>query len=183
MTRALVTSLISCAVVVALLVGCPARGHAQSSLAGEDEDAIMKVIVQTTEAFNKHDAVAFARFYTSDADLVTVRGEWMKGGAEIERGLSRIFQARAKHATLRPVEVRVRVIRPDVAVAHVINELSGLVDPEGRTLPPHRELSIRVFVKDGGVWRVRAFHNTITPTPSNKELQRTRPAQATEPRR
>jgi uncharacterized protein (TIGR02246 family) len=181
MTRALVRSLISCAAVAGLLVGYPARGHAQSSLAGEDEDAIMKVIAQTTEAFNKHDAVAFARFYTSDADLVTVRGEWMKGGAEIERGLSRIFQARAKHATLRPVEVRVGAIRGDVAVAHVINELSGLVDPEGRTLPPHRELSIRVFVKDGGVWRVRAFHNTITP--SNNELQRTRPAQAMEPRR
>jgi hypothetical protein len=46
-------------------------------------------------------------------------------------------------------------------LAHVTNELTGLVSPEGRTLPPHQELSIRVLVKDQGVWRITAFHNTI----------------------
>jgi uncharacterized protein (TIGR02246 family) len=107
----------------------------------------------------------------------------MRGTAEIQRGLAGIFQARAKHATLRPVDIRVRFIRPDVAVGHVINELSGLVDSEGRTLPTHRELSIRVFVKEKEGWRVAAFHNTMLATPSNNELQRTRPAQALEPRR
>ena len=48
-----------------------------------------------------------------------------------------------------------------IALAHVTNELSGLVGPEGQALPPHRELSIRVLVKDRGVWRITAFHNTI----------------------
>ena len=48
-----------------------------------------------------------------------------------------------------------------MALAHVTNELSGLVGPEGQTLPPHQELSIRVLVKDRGVWRITAFHNTI----------------------
>jgi uncharacterized protein (TIGR02246 family) len=176
-------SLIRVAAAASFLATCSVPGWGQSSPGTPEEDAIKEVIAQTTAAFNKHDAVAFARFYTPDADLVSVRGEWMKGTAEIERGLTRIFETRAKQATLKPVDVRVTVIRPEVAVAHVINELSGLVDPEGRTLPPHRELSIRVFVKDGGMWRVRAFHNTITPTPSNNELQRTRPAQAMEPRR
>jgi hypothetical protein len=65
------------------------------------------------------------------------------------------------------VNIRVRFIRPDVAVAHAINELSGLVDFEGRALPAHRELSIRVFVKVKGAWRVTAFHNTMLTTSSN----------------
>ena len=55
----------------------------------------------------------------------------------------------------------VRFIRPDVALAHVTNEFSGLVSPDGQTLPPHRELSTRVLVKDDGAWRITAFHNTI----------------------
>ena len=59
------------------------------------------------------------------------------------------------------LELAVRFIRPDVALAHVTNELSGLLTPEGQTLPSHRELSIRVLVKDQGVWRITAFHNTI----------------------
>jgi hypothetical protein len=28
-------------------------------------------------------------------------------------------------------------------------------------MPPHTELSVRVLVKDQGVWRITAFHNTI----------------------
>jgi uncharacterized protein (TIGR02246 family) len=55
----------------------------------------------------------------------------------------------------------VRFIRPDVALVHVTNRLSGLVGPDAQTLPAHQELSIRVLVKDRGTWRITAFHNTI----------------------
>jgi uncharacterized protein (TIGR02246 family) len=92
---------------------------------------------------------------------VTVRGESMKGIAEIEKGLASIFQTRGRNVTLKTLELVVRFIRPDVALVHVTNELSGLVSPEGQTLPAHQELSIRVLVKDQGVWRITALHNTI----------------------
>ena len=114
-----------------------------------------------TDAFSRHDARAWVSFCTPDAQLVTVRGESMKGIAEIEKGLATIFQTRGRQVTLKTLELTVRFIRPDVALAHVTNELTGLVSPEGQTLPPHRELSIRVLVKDQGVWRITAFHNTI----------------------
>jgi hypothetical protein len=39
--------------------------------------------------------------------------------------------------------------------------MSGVAAPDGQVQPPHRELSIRVLVKDGGGWRIAAFHNTI----------------------
>jgi hypothetical protein len=57
--------------------------------------------------------------------------------------------------------VRIRLLRHDVALVHVLNELSGLRRPEGQSLPPHRELSLRVLVKEAGTWRVAAFHNTL----------------------
>ena len=148
-------------VFVGLVSGYTVTCNAQSSSNREDEESIKKVIVGTTEAFNQHDSKAFVRFYTRDAELVTVRGERMKGAAEIEKGLAAIFATRAKAVTLRTVETTVRFIRADVAVAHVTNELSGLVSPEGKQLPAHRELSIRVLVKERGRWSVTAFHNTI----------------------
>jgi hypothetical protein len=46
-------------------------------------------------------------------------------------------------------------------MAHMTNELSGVIGPDGQRLAAHRELSLRVFVKDQGVWRIRAFHNTL----------------------
>lgn len=136
---------------------------AQTSSSGSrnDEYSIRAVIAATTDAFTRHDAKAWVKFCTPEAQLVTVRGESMKGIAEIEKGLTRIFETRGRNVALKTLEVAVRFVRPDVALAHVTNELSGLASPEGQTLAPHQELSIRVLVKDQGVWRITAFHNTI----------------------
>lgn len=136
-------------------------GDTQNIGSPEDVDAIKKVIVEMTEGFNKHDAIAATRMYTPDADFVSVRGEMGIGRDRAEKGLDSIFKTRAKNATLITENVKIRFIRPDVAIAHVTNELSGLVTPDGQTPPPHKELSMRVFVKNGGQWRVAAFHNTM----------------------
>jgi uncharacterized protein (TIGR02246 family) len=90
-----------------------------------------------------------------------VRGESMTGTAEIERGLAAIFASRASSAKLTALDVSIRFIRPDVAIAHVRSEMSGLTSPSGEELPPHQELSVRVLVKDGGAWRITAFHNAM----------------------
>ena len=89
-----------------------------------DLEAIRHLIAETTAAFSSHDAKAFVRHYTPDAWLVTVRGESMAGTAEIESGLASIFESRAQSAKLKTLDISVRFIRPDIALAHVLNELS-----------------------------------------------------------
>jgi uncharacterized protein (TIGR02246 family) len=148
------------ALATSCIVSSPRLGMAQSPSSRGDEEAIRKVIVAMTEGFNQHDAKAATRMYTPDADLVTFRGDWFKGREEIEKGLAAIFATRAKGATKKTLEVTVRFIRPDIAVAHVTSELSGLVSPDAQKLPALQELSIRVFVKEQGTWRVSTFHNT-----------------------
>lgn len=148
--------------LLALGLGAVATGApAQSPGTREDEAAIRKVIVEMTEEFNRHDAAGATRMYAPAARLVTVRGEVMDGRAAMEKGLAAIFATRARNATHRTLEVSIRFIRPDVALAHVTNELSGLVAADGQALPAHQELSLRVFVKEAGAWRVEAFHNTM----------------------
>jgi uncharacterized protein (TIGR02246 family) len=126
-----------------------------------DEDVIRNVVVMMTEDFNRHDAKAATQMYAPDARFVTVRGDLMDGQPAIEKGMASIFGTRAKNASLRTLDVAVRFVRPDIALVHVTNELSGLVAPDGQTLPPHRELSLRVFAKQSGVWSVAAFQNTM----------------------
>ena len=154
-------SLVTLLVAVGVLAAADSAAQAPSSGSRNDEDAIKTVMAATTEAFSRHDAKAWVKFCTPDAQLVTVRGEFMNGVSEIEQGLSTIFRTRGRNVTLKTLGVAVRFIRPDVALAHVTNELSGLVSPEGQMLPSHQELSIRVLVKDQGSWRITAFHNTI----------------------
>jgi uncharacterized protein (TIGR02246 family) len=150
------------ATVVAISILTPGGSAASDNTAkSADEQAIRKVIGEMTTGFNSHSGRAASAMYLPDAKLTTVRGEVMNGQAEIEKGLDAIFATRAQNASHRNIDITVKFIRPDVALAHVTNELSGLVAPDGKSLPPHQELSLRVFVKEGGQWRVAAFHNTM----------------------
>lgn len=130
-----------------------------------DEEAIRAAIVETADGFNAHDAKRATQAYMPESDLVTVRGDVLKGKVEIERRLAEMFATRGKNATQKMLDVRIRFISDDVALAHVGVEMSGLVAPDGQALPPHQELNLRVFVKDGGSWRVAAFHNTVVALP------------------
>lgn len=143
------------------LITFVAAASAQSPPTRAKEEAIKALMFKTTDAFNKHDAKAWAEFCTPDAQLVTVRGESMKGIGEIEKGLAAIFETRGRRATLKTIDFSVRFIRPDVALVHLINEMSGVTSADGQQLPAHRELSMRVLVNERGVWRITAFHNTI----------------------
>lgn len=139
-----------------LFIGCK-QSHNQET----DEHAIRNIILQMTEGFNKHDAKAATQMYAADADFVNVRGDKYTGATEIQQKLAAILSTRAKQATLKTLNVTVRFVNPDLAIAHVTNELSGLVDSAGLNLPAHQELSIRVFIKENDLWRVTAFHNTM----------------------
>lgn len=132
-----------------------------------DEETIRNIITEMTEASSRHDARAATRMYAADADFVTVRGERITGAAGIEQRLSTIFAARGAGApvTVETLSVTVRFIRPDVALAHVTNELRGLVGPDGHEVPAEQQLSLRVFTKDGATWRAAAFHGTVVKSP------------------
>lgn len=136
-------------------------GGVQGTGRPEDIDAIKRVIMEMTAGFNEHDPVAATRMYTPDADFVSARGEMGTGRDRAEKVLDSIFKTRGKNAMLKTEDVIIRFIRPDVAIAHVKNEFSGLLNPDGQTLPPQNELSMRVFVKNDGRWQVAAFHNTV----------------------
>jgi uncharacterized protein (TIGR02246 family) len=53
-----------------------------------DEVEIRNVEMQQQEAWNRHDAKAYANFFTEDGDCVNVVGWWWKGRAEIEKKLT-----------------------------------------------------------------------------------------------
>jgi uncharacterized protein (TIGR02246 family) len=114
--------------VVVLSIGfgwLGAQGNAQAPGGRTEDEAIRAVIDTITDAYNKHDALAWTRVATTDAQLVTVRGESMNGATEIEKGLTALFQGRNRNASVKMLDARIRLITADVAIAHVTSELSG----------------------------------------------------------
>jgi uncharacterized protein (TIGR02246 family) len=152
------------AAALAAVIGLSVLGAAVAAeplTSSADENQIRQLITEGTAGFNRHDGRAASSIYLPNATLVTVRGEVMHGQAAIEKGLTSIFETRARNATLRTLNVTIRFLRPDIALAHVTNELSGLVTPDGQPLPSHQELSLRVFTKENDRWKLAAFHNTM----------------------
>jgi len=132
----------------------------------EDEAAIRQAVATMTTAFNTRDDQASASLTTTDADFVTVTGTWSKGSADYLAARRARFATALKNASIRDIDIKIRFLRPDVALAHVTHEIRGMSDDNGKELPPHTELSLRVFVQEHGKWLMTAFHNTTATTPT-----------------
>ena len=123
-----------------------------------DEEAIKRVVATMDDAFNAHKPEV--SLFTPDADFVNVNGTWLKGASDIESGRRNAFETRLRNARTKSLDVRIRFIRPDVAIVNVTSETVGITTSDGRELPPQRELNIRVMTKEDGRWLIAAFQNT-----------------------
>lgn len=129
-----------------------------------DESAIRKSVEATIAAFNARQASTILQGYALDLDVVTTRGEHLRERDEVEGRLKDLFSWPNFALQQRLVDTTIRFVRDGVALAHVEIEMSGALSAGGKPLPPHRELSLKVYIRDEGVWRVTAFHNTAIST-------------------
>jgi len=156
--------------LIALLVfiigsGIPALGAQRT----HDEAEIRDLQSRQQEAWNRHDAKAYAALFTDDGDVVNVVGWWWKSRSEIETKLTAAYAVAFRDSTLTITDLEVRFLARDVAVAHVKWTMEGSKTPPG--IPePRQGIQIQVLQKRDGAWRIAAFQNTSslpeTPFPT-----------------
>ncbi|MGE0160978.1 MAG: SgcJ/EcaC family oxidoreductase [Gemmatimonadales bacterium] len=122
----------------------------------------MEAIVRDLEAaWNAMDAEAFAAPFTEDADFVNIVGEHHRGRAAIVEGHRAIFRDFYANSTARMKVLAVRLLGPDVALAHVHSVLDA---PKGPLAGRNAALFSMVLTKTrrggGDGWEIAAFHNT-----------------------
>ena len=132
------------------------QAHSQDA----EIEAIMALQDEQAAAWNRHDAAAYAKLFTEDADVVNVLGWWWKGRPEIERKLSRAFAFVFADSQLVIEAVHVRLLGPNYAVAHVIWQLEGAKSPPGAPAPPGNGIQLQVLRRDNAGWRIISFQNT-----------------------
>ena len=142
-----------------ILLAAAAAPRTQGAARDHDEAEIRDVQTRQAQAWNRHDAKAYADLFTEDGDVVNVVGWWWKGRAEIEAKLTAAFAFVFRDSTLTVTEVQVRFLSPEFAVAHVRWTMTGAKTPPG--IPEPREgVQTQVLRKTAGRWWIAAFQNT-----------------------
>jgi uncharacterized protein (TIGR02246 family) len=145
-------------VLAALALAAPPGGSAATPA---DQSAIREVQARQADAWNRHDARAYAALFTPDGDVVNVVGWRWKGRAEIEGKLSAAFAFVFRDSVLTITGTDVRFPAPGLAVAHVRWTMRGARTPPG--MPEPREgIQTQVLRKVAGRWLIEAFQNTLS---------------------
>jgi uncharacterized protein (TIGR02246 family) len=130
-----------------------------------DETAIRRIIQDEIAAWNQGDAVAYSRHFAADGTFTNITGQFFTGYDAFLKQHDVIFKSRFKDTKLQQDIVSLKLVRPDVAVVEVLTAVSGVVagqlatgtsgDASGRL----RTRLLQVVVKQGGEWKVVAYHN------------------------
>lgn len=115
---------------------------------------------QFEDAWNDKDANALAALFAEDADFVNVVGLWWQNRPDIERaheyGLTTFFA----QSQITARRVKVKLIRPDVAVILTRWRLIGQIDKVGQTIDPRFSVMTLVASRGAKGWIVQAAQNT-----------------------
>jgi uncharacterized protein (TIGR02246 family) len=126
---------------------------------GPDEAEIRNIEKQQQEAWNRHDAKAYASLFADDGDIVNVVGWWWKGKAEIEKKLTDAYAFVFRESALTIGDVEVRFLTSKIAVAHVRWTMVGARTPKG--IPePQQGIQMQILRKQAGKWLIASFQNT-----------------------
>jgi uncharacterized protein (TIGR02246 family) len=150
-----------------LLLAIPMSLKAAPASDAQKEQDVRKVLSSFVDIFNRNEMrTSFGKLFTSDADFVVLSGVYLKGRDEIVAHHIGIREGVYKDSHLVWNPVRVKFIRPDVAVAEVATEIT--FGSEKRNT-----FATVVLVQQDSQWLIASMENTMIwgpdgPCPASK---------------
>lgn len=123
---------------------------------------IAAIVQSLQDAWNAADGAAFSGAFAEDADFVNVYGMHARGRDEIRRGHEFILKNHYAGSVNRYDLESARLLRPDVALAHVHATLRV---PAGPMAGEQQARYSMVLTREDGGWQIASFHNTFISTP------------------
>jgi uncharacterized protein (TIGR02246 family) len=134
-----------------------------------DERAIRAVMDRFVDAWNHHDAKAFATVFAEDADFTNWRGTGASGRSKIEAFHAPVFATIFSKSHLEYTDIKTRFVRPDVATVDVHWKMSGAIDAQGNPRPEREGLLSFVMANSAGQWEIVVMHKLdISALPPSK---------------
>ena len=149
--------------IFAMLISFNSKGQTIETVYSKNEEPILKVLSDFTDAWNKKDAKAFASIFSEDADFTNVIGKSAHGRNEIEKFHEPGFKTKWKTSYQKITKSKVRFIKPDVAAVDAWWELSGLKNADGQDMPQRKGLLNLIMTRNGDTWLITVMHNMDLP--------------------
>ena len=134
----------------------PLRGQSNMET---DRQAIVALMDRFMDAWNRHDAKAFAAVFAEDADFTNWRRTGASGRLRIEEFHAPMFATIFKNSHQKYTSIKSRFIRPDVAAVDVRWEMAGAMDAQGNSQPDRLGLLNFVMARNDGQWQILVMHN------------------------
>ena|SRR2546428_14168952 len=123
------------------------------------EESIRGVVKDCMDAWNRHDAKSFASLFAEDADFTNWMGQGATGRDAIEKSHQPLFDTRFKTSHQTTENIKVRLIKPDVASVDIWWNMTGAVNGAGQPRPPRRGILSWIMTKEEGRWLIKVMHN------------------------
>jgi uncharacterized protein (TIGR02246 family) len=123
------------------------------------DDEVHQVISALQDAQRREDVDAFVGLFAPDATWVTAHGKRLIGRAEIAAFTAQVLPGAMRDSSASYEVVHIVYVRPDVAIAAVVQRPLTL---EGDPLPgvPEGRPTYVLAKDDAGAWRIVAGQNT-----------------------
>jgi len=145
------------AILTPVLLLSQTQGRGDDQNKAKDEALIRKLISQSEERWNKHDAEALAVLQAEDVDHINTSGGWSRGREAIRKLWAKLYETRFKEDITKIKLEKIRFLKPDVAV--VIVRIF-----HKRPAEETESLATFVMTKDGDKWQVVSYQATRTRT-------------------
>jgi uncharacterized protein (TIGR02246 family) len=127
-----------------------------------DEAAIRDNVKHMEAGWNTKNASLFAKPFAEDADYIVINGTYIKGRKIIEEIHHQIFQTFFKDSTINLSVKQIRLLRPEVALAHVSGHNQT---KQGAEIREWDLMVGLVMTKEAGQWQIASFQNTRVDNP------------------
>jgi uncharacterized protein (TIGR02246 family) len=131
------------------------------ALAPADEQAIRAVVKNYEACWNRHDMAAASELFADDAHWVNIVGMYWPGKPAVVAAHKTLHSTFFRTTEQALLDVTVRPIAPDVAVAVAHFQMGAFSPPDGVHRPAAGNRLSFMLAKRERQWRIVHGHNTV----------------------